>query len=314
MAGRFGWFAGIVLGIALLAPGARADAAGAEEREYNRAVEQAVERFRARDFASARELFERAHSLNPSARTLRSLGLTDFESGRYTIAIRELQAALTDERRPLDPQQRAEVQAVIEHARGFVGQLDVHLTPAEASLSVDAVEVAAGPLELDAGSHLLRAKAPGYVDGEWRFEVRPGETTTAALTLEPLPPPEVAQPTPVPAAEPYDPTQRTAAWIVGGVGAAGVIVGGVFGVLSLVKHNQSNEYCGDDGLCSDPRGVEAMDAARAAGDVSTVAFVVGGVALGAAAVLLLTAPGRPASEQPLSLRVSPAGAILHGVF
>jgi hypothetical protein len=96
---------------------------------------------------------------------------------------------------------------------------------------------------------------------------------------------------------------------------AGVIVASVFGVRSIVKHNESDQYCQKDGVCSDIRGVEAMDAARTAGDVSTVAFVVGGLALGAATVLLLTAPEEHDGPQ-MSARIGigPSGVSLHGVF
>jgi hypothetical protein len=291
-----------------------ADSANQDSGDYNRMIEQAVQRFKARDFTGARELFAAAHASHPSARTLRGLGLTDFESGRYALAIGELEAALNDQRKPLDDQQRSEVQAVIAHAQSFVGTLDIELDPSNATLSVDDGEVAAGPLRLDAGSHLLRARAPGYLDAEWRLDLQPGETTRTTLALEPAPAPTPALASEQPP-EPYDATQRTAAWIVGGVGVAGVIVGSVFGVLSIVKHNESDKYCEQGGMCSDVRGVEAMDAARAAGDVSTVAFVVGGVALGAATVLLLTAPEEH-DGAPMSARIGigPGGVSLRGVF
>jgi hypothetical protein len=301
-------------------PLARADTPARDDSsvasgEYSRLIEQAVELFKAREFARARELFEDAHELYPSARTLRSLGLTDFESGHYALAIRELEAALNDPRKPLAEKQRYEVQAVIEHARDFVGTLEIQLNPPDAQLRIDDREVAAGTVQLDAGSHLLRARAPGYAYAEWRLDVQPGETTSTTLTLErlpePPPPPLVSDLPP----EPYDATQRTAAWIVGGVGVAGAIVGSVFGVISIVKHNESDEYCQEDNTCDDVRGVEAMDAARAAGDISTVAFVVGGVALAAATVLLITAPEeRDGAETSASLGIGPGSVTLRGVF
>lgn len=283
--------------------------------EYNRLIEQAVLHFKAREFDSARDMFEAAHAMNPSARTLRGLGLTDFESGRYALAINELERALNETRKPLDAQQRSELQAVIAHAQTFVGTLEVQLTPSDATLSVDDRPVATGALQLDAGNHLLRARAPGFVDAEWRLDVRPGETTSMTLALEPEPPPETPPPIVLDSAPPYDATQRTAGWIVGGVGVAGVVVGSVFGVISIVKHNESDKYCQKDNVCEDIRGVDAMDAARTAGDVSTVAFVVGGVALAGAAVLLLTAPQEHDRESSSArIDIGPGGVSLHGVF
>ncbi|HKP60603.1 MAG TPA: PEGA domain-containing protein [Polyangiales bacterium] len=280
--------------------------------EYNRLIEQAVLHFKAREFDSARDMFEAAHALNPSARTLRGLGLTDFECGRYALAIGELERALNETHKPLDATQRSEVQAVIAHAHTFVGTLEVQLNPSDATLSVDGVAAAPGALLVDAGNHLLHGRAPGFVDAEWRVEVRPGETTSTTLTLEAEPPPETPPPIVLNPTEPYDATQRTAGWIVGGVGVAGVVLGSVFGVISIVKHNESDKYCQKDNVCEDVRGVDAMDAARTAGDVSTVAFVVGGVALASAAVLLLTAPEE--RETSARIGIGPGGVSLRGVF
>jgi len=299
------------------APSSRAlaeDAAPqADSTEYTHTIEQAVERFRARDFNQARTLFQAAHKLDPSARTLRGVGLTDFESGRYAVAIAELESALADTRKPLDAQQRIEVQQVIAHARGFVGNLELQITPKEASVTIDGILVRGDAYSLDAGEHVLRASASGYVEAEQTVRVLPADLTRAVLTLEPLKP---ETPTPV-AAIGGDSTQLTAAWIVGGIGVAGVIVGSVFGVRSILKHNESDQYCGKDGFCSDPRGVSAMDAARSAGDISTVAFIAGGLALGAGTVLLLTAPSDAATEHPQSatrVLIGPGAVRVVGVF
>jgi hypothetical protein len=285
----------------------------ADSSEYTRTIEQAVEQFRARDFDRARELFRAAHKLQPSARTLRGVGLADFESGRYAVALAELAASLTDPRKPLDAQQRSEVQAVMAHAGGFVGTLEVQVTPKEATLSIDGAPVSGESLQLDAGDHLLRASAAGYVQAEQQVRILPAEITKAALALEPV------ASTSAPIATSSDSTQQSATWIVGGIGVAGVIVGSVFGVHSILKHDESDRYCGKDGLCSDRRGVSAMESARSAGDVSTVGFVVGGLALGVGTVLLLTAPSndRDDTERNQSatrLRIGAGTVDIRGVF
>lgn len=295
-------------------PGALAqDAQVTESSEYARTIEQAVEHFRARDFNRARELFRAAHQLQPSARTLRSVGLTDFESGRYAMAIAELEASLTEARKPLDAQQRREVQAVIAHARGFVGTLEVQITPKEATLSVDGMPVSGESVQLDAGEHVLRASAAGYVEAEQQVRVLPADITKAAFALEPV----ASASYPVETSS--DSTQLTAAWIVGGIGVGGVIAGCVFGVRSLLKHDESDRYCGNDGYCSDQRGVSAMEDARSAGDISTVAFVAGGIAVGVGTVLLLTAPSNGASDTERNqsatrLQFGPGAVHLSGVF
>lgn len=295
-----------------LAQDAAPGASDLDSSEYTRTIERAVERFRTRDWNRARELFLVAHKLDPSARTLRGIGLTDFESGHYAVAVAELEAALTDTRKPLDAQQRIEVQAVIAHARGFAGNLEIQITPDGASVTIDGLKVSGDSFSLDAGEHVLRASAPGYVEAEQTVRVLAADLTRAVLTLEPIAPATAYSV----ATTSSDTTQLTAAWVVGGIGAAGVIAGSAFGVQSILKHNESDRYCNEDGRCRDPRGVSAMDKARSAGDISTVAFIVGGIALGVGTVLLLTAPSEETqhSAGATSIRIGPGAVQIRGAF
>jgi hypothetical protein len=293
-----------------------ASAQSSDPADYTQTIQQAVEAFQVRDFDRARQLFQTAHKLSPSARTLRGMGLTDFESGRYALAISELEAALSESRKALEPQQRVEVQAVIAHARGFVGNLELEIMPKNAAVTVDGVPVSSDRLLLDAGEHSLHVSAESYAPADQTVRVLAGDLTRVVMTLDPIA--EMTE-EPVVAAKPEvvaeeDTTQRTAAWIVGGVGAAGVIVGSVFGIQSILKHNESDRYCGKTG-CTDPRGVSAMDKARTAGDISTVAFVAGGIALGVGTVLFLTAPSTE-REGGASARISigPGAIGIDGVF
>lgn len=291
---------------------AHAEDAAADSKEYTQTIEQAVEQFRAREFTRARELFEAAHERQPSARTLRGLGLTDFESGRYALAVSELEASLKDPRKPLDPQQRSEVQAVIAHARGFVGTLELQVTPRDAAIRVDGQPANGDSLQLDAGTHVVRASAAGYIEAEQEVRVIPADVTNAIFALVPVESDAPAE------TSNSDSTQLTAAWIIGAVGAAGVIAGSIFGVRSILKHNESDRYCGKDGLCSDNRGVTAMEDARTAGDISTVAFVVGGIALGVGTVLFVTAPSSEAESKESAraprLQIGPGAVRLSGAF
>lgn len=281
--------------------------------DYNIALEAAVESFREGDFQQARAEFAAAHALNPSARTLRGLGLSDFEAGNYALAITELEAALLDQRKPLDADQRSEVQAVIAHARTFVGTLEIQRTPPEAVVTVEGAPLSGDSVTLDAGLYTLRAQAPGYADLEQQVEVLAGAVSTARVALVPSPP----DATPPPVVVEADDTQRTSAWIVGGLGVTGVIVGSIFGVRSIIKRNESDEYCGGTS-CRDMRGVTAMDDAIEAGDVSTVAFVVGGIALGVGTVLLITAPDgddyTAETARTLKLDLGPGAVRLRGEF
>ena len=89
--------------------------------------------------------------------------------------------------------------------------------------------------------------------------------------------------------------------------------GTVFGLRSLSKHNESDDYCDGNG-CRDQRGVDAMDSARTAGNISTASFIIGGAALGAAAALWFIGPA--ASDHGASARVvfGPGALGVRGTF
>jgi hypothetical protein len=91
-------------------------------------------------------------------------------------------------------------------------------------------------------------------------------------------------------------TQKVLGLVAGGTGLAGVIVGGVFGLMTFSATHQQKSDCQSSSSCAD-RSQALSDHAAAATDstVSTTAFIAGGVLLAAGAVLFLTAP-RAATE------------------
>jgi hypothetical protein len=82
--------------------------------------------------------------------------------------------------------------------------------------------------------------------------------------------------------------QRTVALVAGGVGLVGVAIGTVFGLRSKSAHDDAQAYCDSTG-CYQP-GADLMAEARSAGNVSTAAFIIGGVGLATCGVLWFTAP------------------------
>lgn len=82
--------------------------------------------------------------------------------------------------------------------------------------------------------------------------------------------------------------QRVWALAVAGVGVAGVVVGSIFGAEALSKHSDSQTQC-PSGACT-PAGMSDVQSGQSAGNVSTIAFGVGGIAIAGAAALWLLAP------------------------
>jgi hypothetical protein len=166
-----------------------------------------------------------------------------------------------------------------------------------------------GLLAMEPGKHVIEASAPRR---HFAQTIVAEATTprTVSVALEP----DVRPATP-PAptggvSERRDDTgntQRTLGIAVGAVGVAGVALGAAFGFVTLSKKNDLSNACGGNvGACTaTPGSLDAdREAAKAAATVSTVSFIVGGVAIASGVVLYVTAPR--ASAQTGRVGVAPA--------
>lgn len=175
-------------------------------------------------------------------------------------------------------------------------------------------ETVALPRKLDPGVHRVAAT----VDVERRsveFELAERETKTVVLDFTGARfssrAPQRKKPV---APQPEEPSIPTLAYIGLGVGAAGVAVGSVAGVLALSHESDAASAC-EDNRC--PPSVHGdVDAAKSAATVSTVAFVIGGIgtAVGLSAILV---SGKHSDEKvavTVRAHLAPFGAGLQGTF
>jgi len=96
-------------------------------------------------------------------------------------------------------------------------------------------------------------------------------------------------------------TSRTVGVVLMGVGAAGLVVGTIFGVDAIKSNSDAKDICGDDTSCPTKEGEQMSDDAQDSALVSTIGFIAGGGALVAGAVLYFTAPdGSEAGRVQLS--------------
>lgn len=195
---------------------------------YQELIAQALSEFDQHNYEEAYALFTQAHELRPSARTERALGKTTFELRRYLETVRWLDAALTDERSPLTPEMRAEVEELLVRTRAFLGAVVVRTDIAGARLSLDAAPVEGDPssadgvrLELVLGTHEVSLEAEGYQTATRRIDVRGGENGEVSITLLPIE-------TVVVVAEDPGGTIRD-------LGYAGLVTGGLFAVMGVIS-------------------------------------------------------------------------------
>ncbi len=179
---------------------------------------------------------------------------------------------------------------------------------------------------VDPGKHTLEVEAPGREPWSTTVDVpdKPGEIT---VTIPPL---AALRATPSASASSSGApgegapgeglgTRKIVGIAVAGVGVASLVVGGVFGGLTLAKVADSNQggHCvtGSPVRC-DPTGLALRKDADTLANVSNITLAVGGAALIAGAVVFLTAPSAPAAppaKAGRSVRVIPSVGTFNGL-
>lgn len=137
-------------------------------------------------FPEALALFRRLHERSPSARTFRGVGMAAFEARAYVVALEALQAALTDERKPLTEDQRGQVKDLISRAETFVGRFRLEGLPEGATVQVGGLPAKVqsdGRIWMDVGTHSVHAVADGYEPGEVVVDVRGGEEADLQIPM-----------------------------------------------------------------------------------------------------------------------------------
>lgn len=266
-------------------------------------------------YAAACAALRQSFRVEARAETLFELGRCEDRSGRLTSAVftyddylalydrlseleRKAEQKAGREREAMARKEaiRARIPVVTFKLRGAVDGVRVTRRLAGG----EEVDVALGlPLPIDPGEHFVATSAPDRARWEKRFFV--AEATTRTIELEVAPAdnasgvrfsrPIAPVPNLLPPLDPGASPQRISAFAVGGVGVATLIVGAVSGAVAWGQKGAIDENCKDQ-LCN-LDGQRAADRAKLFGVVSTVTFVVGGLALAGGVLLYVTEPGRP---------------------
>jgi hypothetical protein len=176
---------------------------------------------------------------------------------------------------------RAVDEATPTIAFGAAARMD----PQRVTITLDgrplAVSVAAGSIAVDPGVHEVAYEWAGHAPQTGTVVVREGEKDHRV---------ELSPPGPSPTEEGR--VQRPVGLVVGGVGLAGLALGGIFAALAKSTDTQAlSDKCGGNPSACSAAGAREGDRAHAEARAATVALVGGGVLLGAGAVIYFTAPG-----------------------
>lgn len=286
----------------------------------------------------------RAEKLFHAPTTLARLGECQVQVGKLVEGTENLNRVVRAVLPPDAPavfvtaQERA--RQVLAEAKPKIANLKIAVAaPADAQLTVT-IDGEPMPLAnlnanrpIDPGEHVVEASAPGFKTATVKVHLSEGGIDSVALTLEPDPnAPKAAPGGADPSAEassthettPLDSSRATTssgpsripAYAALGLGAVGVGVGTVFGLMATGKKSDLDGACPDRQCGNDMQ--DTIDTGKTYGTVSTVGFVVGGVGILAGTYLLLTSGSSRASTTAQGPKVTPilglGGGGLAGTF
>ena len=258
------------------------------------------------DLKKSLEKLEAAHALYATPITALEVARARALVGKLRGAIEVLESI---ERLPVKPNESAKAASARNEAKSLVAQyrvrtpkLALHVT-ADVRVWIDGDVVPddalAAPWLVDPGTHHVEA-VRGTQRTSQDVRVAEGEQRDVTPVFDPAPlaapiaqgaapsgPPPSSSPSPQssPPAEalPASRGPNVLAFFGLGLGAAGIAVGSITGLVTLSRASDIKPQC-RGGVCPASAG---LDSAQTLGTVSTVSFVVGGVALGVGVAALI---------------------------
>lgn len=291
-------------------PQTKVQAGGAAEVLFDEAVALAD----AGKLEEACRKFEDSERLEHASGTLVNLADCYEKTGRFASAWEAFNKVAIESKQAGKTARAEEARSRAEALKPRISKLVIEVPPEVAGTPGLTVKRNGAVVEsilwgqnvpVDAGEHTVVATAPGKA--AWRETISVREAGSASVKVAPLEEPSMSG-------------QRVAAIAVGGVGIAGLIVGGVVGGLAAGKWGDAVDAC--KGPAANPTACPTeknkADAAALGSEASTLATVstiglaVGGAGVVAAGVLWFLAPRNDEGDASASMTfvpsVSPAGA------
>ncbi|HVY46255.1 MAG TPA: PEGA domain-containing protein [Minicystis sp.] len=290
------------LAAAWVAPAAAAPSG--KDRALARAlVAKAKVAAKAKRWADAADLLRKAEELDPEPQTELDLGRALAASGKLVDAQKTLKQ-LSDAKATTAGARKvhAAAESALVDVEARLPHVTVAPTPGDARVSIDGASVEAGAdTPVDPGAHEVAVEADGYERATRSVTLREAQKERVAVTLAKSPAAAAADAAPKEAPASSGPSYAPAI-IAFSIGAVGVGVGATFGALAFSSSSDAKKLC--KGNTCPPSAADKIDASKRDGNVSTVAFIVGGAGVGAGVLLLLLRPSKkPAAEA--QARVAP---------
>jgi len=274
-------------------------------------AEQGLKLFGEKRWAEAYEAFRIAEELFHAPSLVMRMAFCQAELGRLLearklylqVASEKLPAQAPEAYRTAQRDARREIEMLAKRiARVRVSVAGVESVRANVKLDGALIPLDPETVEVDPGEHRFEAKAPGTEVAELAVTVDEGVEKPVTVRLERLREKVVVV------------TRSSLGLAPGltalGVGVAGLVTGAVTGGLVLRKVDELEAQCGGTACPTALQG--ERDKANLLANVSTAAFVVGGVGIAASALLLPLHFAKPSADgqdrsPKVSVSLSPFG-------
>lgn len=321
------------LWLTLVCSMARAHAApSASERETARALMDEGDRMLASGkLRDALERYRAAHAIMHVPTTGLDLARVQAQLGELVEARATAMEVVNLPRTEAEPavfqEARAAAVTLVRELEPRVPSLQTSVTPANCNCQViiDGVQLPAEasrlPFRTNPGAHVVRVEARGFAAEQRDVFLEEGQVLALAVHLTPVaiveeaPLSQPALTAPVAALRSDDVLDARAAGqtrgIIGlSIGAAGLIAGGVTGLIALSQTKQEQERCPDNHC--DVSRANALDTANIYANISNVSFAVGALGVLYGSYELLTLPSAPIKRTTVELGIS--GVRVRGTF
>lgn len=153
---------------------------------YQEAVNQALSELEANNLPEALTEFRRAHALYPNARSLRGMGMVEFDLRDYRTSAKHLQEALASSVKPLAGKLRTDTETLLDRALRYLGEVRLITDPSDVTILVDGAPAelrADGVLLLNVGEHTIELQAPGRLTETRSVQIAGGDKRQLRVTL-----------------------------------------------------------------------------------------------------------------------------------
>jgi hypothetical protein len=289
---------------------------------------QGAQAFERGEWENALEMFSRAYTLYPAPTISIMQARSLAKLGRLLEALDKYEAT---QRTKLEADAPEAFQAAISEAATEAETVRARLPRVKLSVSgpgadakdlrviIDGKESTVALIgvdrPMDPGKHQFTVESPSGAKGTRELQVEESRSYLVELSLEQ---PKAVEPKPVvvpppPAPLPERKPNRTLAYVAYGVGGAGLVLGGVTGIIALGKKGDLDDACNIGKNGCPPSSQSDLDAYRLTRTLSYVGFGIAAVGAIGGTVLLFTT-GKSHSSTELRAYVAPSGAGLSGKF